>query len=167
MLENEPTNPSDNSTAGESAGSAAPRRKRTTTKKSAPVAVAATKPVPVKGRRPAKKTAAAPVSTHAEPAAESAVPAAKKAAAKRSPRKAAKATAASDQHSPDADGAPSRPAPVPTVLFQPPSAENAVPASRARRSGQRQPSGSPEASSASGDAGSHTRSDEYVADRFG
>jgi ribonuclease E len=165
MLENEPTNPSDNTTAGESAGSAAPRRKRTTTKKTAPVAVAATKPVPVKGRRPAKKTAAAPVSTHTEPAADSAVPAAKK-AAKRTPRKTAKA-ATEQQHSSDADGAPSRPAPVPTVLFQPPSAENAVPANSARRSSQRRPSadsGGDAGSDTGGDAGGQARHDEYSAD---
>ena len=162
MLENEPTNSSDNSTAGESTGSAAPRRKRTITKKTAAAAVAATPPVPVKGRRTPKKTAAAPVSTHAEPAADSVVPAAKtaqttkqaaKKAAKRSPRKVAKAPA-SEQHGPAAEAAPQRPAPVPTVLFQPPSAENAVTpphVASARRSGQRPPTAPAEVADAGSD----------------
>jgi ribonuclease E len=160
MLENEPTNPSDNSTAGESAGSAAPRRKRTTTKKTATAAApAATAATPPKGaRRSAKKTAAAPVSTHEEPTPASDVPARK--AAKRSPRKAA-----AEQ---PAEGAPSRPAPVPTVLFQPPSAENAVPAGPARRGGQRRPSAASEprgdAAGDAGGAGGDDKQAEYATD---
>ncbi|HTC68815.1 MAG TPA: Rne/Rng family ribonuclease [Acidothermaceae bacterium] len=160
MLENEPTNSSDNSGPGESAGPVTPRRKRAAVKK-ATKKTPAVKPVlastPVKGRRPAKKTAAAPVSTHEEPqAAAPEVPAAKKAAAKRAPRKAAKTAA--EQHAPEAADAPSRPAPVPTLLFQPPSAENAVPASAARRSGQRRPSAAAEVETA--DAGAAPSADE-------
>ena len=147
MLENDTTNSSDTSGPAEPAGPVTPRRKRaaakkTTKKTPTPKPVLAS--TPVKGRRVAKKTAAAPVSTHEEPqAAAPEVPAAKKAAAKRSPRKAVKATT-TDQPTPDGDSAPSRPAPVPTLLFQPPSAENAVPASSTRRSGQRRPSAAAE-----------------------
>jgi ribonuclease E len=148
MLENEPTNPSDISSNsanpdGPSAGSAAPGRKRTSAKKTAaprtaatrtraakavaaepqPAADAAAAPGPA-GRRPAKKTAAAPVTTHDD---QPATTTAKK-AAKRAPRKSAKATQAAADHG-AADSAPNRPSAIPTVLFQPPSAENAVPAS--------------------------------------
>jgi ribonuclease E len=157
MLENEPTNTSDsnNSTSdGPPAGGAAPRRKRTSAKKtaSAPVAAPATRTRAAKtaaptaesanaapaataapargGRRPAKKTAAAPETTRdAQPATEPAAATAKK-AAKRAPRKSAKSAAGTDQQGEHGGAAetPSRPAAIPTLLFQPPSAENAVPA---------------------------------------
>jgi ribonuclease E len=156
MLENEPTNPSDtssNSTNPDapSAGSATTPRKRTSAKKAAAPRAAATRTRTAKavaapvadsqsaldpaiapargGRRPAKKTAAAPQTTHdGQPADEPAAGAKK--AAKRTPRKPAKASGGSDQadHAVP-DSAPSRPAAIPTLLFQPPSAENAVPAS--------------------------------------
>ncbi len=157
MLENETNSPSDSNSTSDapSAGSAAPRRKRTAAKKTAaaPVRTPATRTRAAKavaaapadppsapdaaarparaGRRPAKKTAAAPVTTHDhEPAHEHAAP---KKTAKRAPRKSAKsAPGGADQQVADrgaADSAPTRPSAIPTVLFQPPSAENAVPAS--------------------------------------
>jgi ribonuclease E len=160
MLENEPTNPSDVSSNSAnpddpSAGSAAPGRKRTSAKKAAAPRAAATRTRTAKavsasadsqspdadtparaGRRPAKKTAAAPVTTHDDQQADEPTATAKK-AANRAPRKSAKATdgggePATDRGAPDS--APSRTA-IPTLLFQPPSvfqppsAENAVPAS--------------------------------------
>ncbi len=166
MLENEPTNPSDTSTnSGNPDAPAAGRataRKRTSAKKTAAPRAAATRTRAAKavaapaaevvpdataapargGRRPAKKTAAAPQTTHDQPvqddqSAAEPVAAAKK-AAKRAPRKAAKATGDQAGHGAadhsDSDSAPSRPAAIPTLLFQPPSVENAVPASTASSS---------------------------------
>ena len=157
MLENEPTNSSDSTphsahSGGPVAESAPPRRKRTTAKKTAaaaPARTAATRTKAAKtaavvaaptssapaaaaaparaSRRPAKKTAAAPVTTHDHQPAQEPATTAKK-TVKRAPRKSAKtADAAPDRGAPET--APSRPAAIPTVLFQPPSAENAVPAS--------------------------------------
>jgi ribonuclease E len=148
------SNSSTSSDTGASAGSAAPGRKRTSAKKTAAPgrtpanrtkaakAVAATAAdaqfapdataAPARaGRRPAKKTAAAPQAaapqtTHDDQPGHEPVTTARK-AAKRAPRKSAKATAAAPDHA--ADAAPNRPAAIPTLLFQPPSAENAVPAS--------------------------------------
>ena len=160
MLENEPTNPSDTFTnsanpdapsGGSPTTGATTARKRTSAKKTAAPRAAASRTRTAKavaapaadtqsapdaaaapargGRRPAKKTAAAPQTTHDDQSVHEPAAAAKK-AAKRAPRKAAKATGGSDQADHGApDSAPSRPAAIPTLLFQPPSAENAVPAS--------------------------------------
>ena len=146
MLENEPTNSSENSGADAAAGAPA-RRRRTPAKKTAQAvaAVAITDAAPAepaaRSRRVAKKTTAAPETTgHDQPGTE---PAAKKTAAKRGAAKSGKAaksnpaTAAGDQAADSA--APTRPPAIPTVLFQPPSAENAVAARPARGGGQRRP----------------------------
>ena len=155
MLENEPTNPSDISNPdAPSAGNATTPRKRTSAKKAAPRAAAtrtaatssrAAKAIattagdppstpeagaaPARGgRSPAKKTAAAPQTTHDDQATHEPAVAAKK-AAKRAPRKAAKSTGGDQADHGTPDLAPIRPAAIPTLFFQPPSAENAVPAS--------------------------------------
>jgi len=164
MLENEPTNPSENSGPNpDAAGGPAARRRRTPAKKAAAVKapVAATEPPaadgerPARSRRVAKKTAAAPESTgHGQPATSDA-PAAKKTAAKRAgaaKRGGAKTGAVNDANDQAADaGARTRPAAIPTVLFQPPSAENAVAARPARGGGQRRPGHAGDSTDAMGD----------------
>jgi ribonuclease E len=141
MLDNEPTNSSESSTP--SAGAAPAARRRSPAKKAAISAPAA----PAEGgaavaaprRRATKKTAeAAPAAIAAvAPEAPKKVAAkrtpAKKTAAKRAPRKA------TEQSGEAVSAAPVRTPPaIPTVLFQPPSAENAVAVRPAR---QRRPAG--------------------------
>jgi ribonuclease E len=187
MLDNEPMNPSENSTPNPDGPDAtATRRRRAPAKKAAsppggpPMAVVAAGAealVPSR-RRVAKKAAAVPSMTaekaaktpkvaksakaqkHVGPEMATDLPATPKAAGKRAPRKAAKsaataattaspatggsATTAADQSS-GAGISGGEPASktrraIPTVLFQPPSAENAVPAHPERHAGHRRPS---------------------------
>jgi ribonuclease E len=124
MLENEPTSPTETtSTTSDAATAPAARRRRAPAKK----ATAADVPVAVDAaparRRPAKKAVAAPPEGGADvgsPATD-----APRKAAKRAPRKQAAAHAAAPILAPDLSQ-PARAVPIPTVLFQPPSVENAV-----------------------------------------
>jgi ribonuclease E len=172
MLENEPTNTSENPNNPDAAtGAPAPRRRtpaKKTAKAAAPAATTdagAVAPVKaaVRARRVAKKTAAPPETTgHDQPVA---APAAKKTAAKRGAAKSgsgkARKAVAADDHASDqaADGAAqSRPAAIPTVLFQPPSAENAVAARPARGGGQRRPGHAGDSSDTSTDGAARAES---------
>jgi ribonuclease E len=157
MLENEPTNPSatSNPSSNPHAAAETPVRRRRTpaktpAKRTAKASAATTESAPAvpaaRSRRVAKKTTAAPETTgHDQPVTASAAKktAAKRGAAKSGSGKAAKAGKAAGSADPGAASddahAPTRPAPIPTVLFQPPSAENAVAARPARGGGQRRP----------------------------
>ena len=160
MLDNEPTNSSESSTP--SAGAAPAARRRSPAKKTA----ASAPPAPTEGggaavaaprRRATKKTAdAAPVASvavAAEPPKKAGAKkaAAKKTAAKRAPKKATEPSG----ETAGATAAPVRTPPaIPTLLFQPPSAENAVAARPAR---QRRP--------ARGDAGDTPRAESATGSR--
>ncbi|MDQ1495860.1 MAG: ribonuclease [Actinomycetota bacterium] len=165
MLDNEPTNSSESSTP--SAGAAPAARRRSTTKKAA----ASAPPTPTEGggaavatprRRATKKTAdAAPAATVAvapdAPKKTGAKKAAAKKAAKRAPKKA------TEQSGETAAAAQVRTPPaIPTLLFQPPSAENAVAARPAR---QRRPAGGDADSGARADSATGSRADSATGSR--